>query len=108
MWLTSVIVDWLPVPVSAWMTDDGEFFFSDAQIEDIAEKSFAHDEAGRRSIERRLTGGWLERRLGQEPITMPRWHFEGQDFFRPSGDWRPFGPVTPLTSADQPAQRRLP
>ncbi len=80
--LTAVLIDGWAAVGEVWADPGGWLYLSDDQMAAIADAAY-----GSRRFERRLTGGWLERETGSEPLTMARRDVDGAQCYRMPADW---------------------
>lgn len=94
MTLVVVTASWLPVPVGGWVDAGGHIFFTDDQVAIIAATA-----AGRATLERRLSGGWLQRIHGEEPCRVLSTSAAGSEFFQLAADFSIVPPSTPVSTS---------
>ena len=80
--LVVVTGSWLPVAVRGWVDDAGHLCFTDSQVAVIAATA-----TGQATLERRLSGGWLQRIDGTEPSRVPSFTATGSEYFQIAGDF---------------------
>ena len=78
----TVTASWLAMAVPGWIGPAGRVCFTDAQIAVMATTA-----VGKATLERRLSGGWLQRRRREEPLRVPSFIVKGCEYFRVRGDF---------------------
>ena len=104
MRLVVLTASWLPVAVHGWIDADGRICFSDEQMAVIA----LAVPSGQPLLERRLSGGWLQRSRGWEPYRVPSFIAAGTEFFELDGAFRMLHPLSAAPHATVPARQSCP
>ncbi len=74
----------LPIAVSGWVDAGDRVCFSDEQVALVAKAMTTE----RPVLERRLSGGWLQRSGGWEPHRVPSFTAAGEEFFQLDGNFK--------------------